>query len=765
MPAANTFQYINLDFNAQKAALIERVRSRFPGVWNDFSQGNFGTLILDVMSWSLTTTAYTQNRLAAEEYLPTMELRESVIRFAQPYGYVLRSATPASVPCQAVLAAVLSADVTLLEGTPVRSGDPAALTFELDQDYTITAGELTPLRTAATFDPALSGTANVTALVSVVAASAYIDCLDTSVDLRQLVQVGQLFRVESGATEYPIISIESAPGATGFNRMVVGTVWAGATTTTTGEVVDRRVVFVQGQTQVEQFTAPVNPAAYTVLLSYPSVINGSVEVAVNGVSWSEVSSLVYAAPTELAFEVRLLATGETVVVFGDDLFGAAPAAQATIAVTYRTGGGVSGNVVSGQIAASITGQITSLASPVTVTVTNEQPGSGGLAAQSLDEARLRIPAFIRTNDRAVTLDDYQTLATEFSSAAGQVRFARATVRTQNSLLEGNVVVLYAWTSGPDNALVPLSVGLKTALQAYLQTKAVGTDYVLVADGTATEFPLSCRFKATPGYDVATVEEAVLGATSTFVTALAPGATAVYSQLVLTLAAVPGVLAVTVAVPDEDVRPASDATVFSPPVARPFYAVAVTSVGGGAYTGQAPSAPLAAWGITARLNGENLTVTPDTTPGFARLTGTALSTEEDEVSTINLQTGVISFYTTGPVSTFELGFVSVQGYNRDRIVDLYAGYTGDVSLAKRREIRFALRAWAAGVPVAAPLFADEVPGAPASVVSARAVIGAVEGVLEVTRVAFDAPANLATRLDVGEYELAQVRNVFLNNYAD
>lgn len=760
-----TFAYIKVDFESQKAALIQRVRSRFPGVWNDFSQGSFGTLILDVMAWSLSTTAYTQNRLAAENYLSTMSLRESVIRFAYPYGYVLRGATPATVPCQATLAIAVSSDVELLKGTPVRSGDPAALTFELSQDYTIDAGELTPLSTVATFDPALAGTANITALVSVTADSPYIDCLDTSVDLRALVQVGQLFRTEDGAQEYSIISVESAPGATSFNRMVVGTPWGSATTTTTGEVVDRRVVFVQGQTQSEQFTAPLDASAYTVRLAYSSVVNDSVEVAVNGVTWSEVASLVYAAPTEQAFEVRLLATGETVVIFGDGLFGAAPAAQATVAITYRTGGGVAGNIVSGLITASITGQITNLASPVTVTVSNEQPGSGGLPAQSLDEARTRIPAFIRTNDRAVTLEDYQTLAIEFASAAGQVRFARATVRTQNSLLEGNVVVLYAWTTGPENALVPLSVGLKTALQAYLQTKAVGTDYVLVADGEATEFPLSCRFKATPGYDVATVEDAVLAATSAFVTALAPGATAGYSQLVLTLAAVPGVLAVTVAVPDDDVRPASDSTVFSPPAARPFYLVEVASVGGGACTGQAPSAPLAAWGITARLNGENLTVTPDTIPGFARLTGTALSTDEDEISTINLQTGLISFFTSGPVGTFELGFVSVQGYNRDRIVDLYAGYTGDLSLAKRREIRTALRVWGAGIPVAAPLFADEIVGAPASVVSARAVIEAVEGVVGVTRVSFDAPTNLSNRLDVGEYELASLRNIYLNNFID
>ncbi len=337
------------------------------------------------------------------------------------------------------------------------------------------------------------------------------------------------------------------------------------------------------------------------------------------------------------------------------------------------------------------------------------------------------------------------------------------MRTQNALLEGNVVVLYAWTTGVDNALVPLSGALKAQLQQYLQTKAVGTDYVLVADGDATAFPLACRFKSVPGYDVGVVEGDVLAAASAFVTQLAPGAAALYSQLVTRLAAVPGVLAINVATPDQDVFPPSDSTVFTPAPARPLYAVQATSVGNGVYTAQAPASPLTAWGLTAELNGVAVNVTPDVTPGFARLTGVAL--DAAHVSNVNLQTGLVTFYTTGPVADFKLGFVSVQGYSRDRAVDLYVGYTGDTSLAKRREVRAALRAWAAGIPVGASLFADQVPGAPLSVVSARAVVENVTGIVEVTRVALDAPANINPRVDVSEFELVQVRNCYINNLID
>jgi hypothetical protein len=325
------------------------------------------------------------------------------------------------------------------------------------------------------------------------------------------------------------------------------------------------------------------------------------------------------------------------------------------------------------------------------------------------------------------------------------------------------VVVYAWTTGTDGALVPLSVALKTQLQQWLQTKAVGTDYVLIADGTATAFPLACRFKAVPGYDVGAVEDVVLEAASDYVTALAPGVPALFSPLVTTLAAVPGVLAVNVATPDRDVVPPSDATVFAPAPARPTYTLSVQSAGAGVYTAQAPAAPLAAWGLTATLNGDTLNVTPDVTPGFARLSGGTLAT--DEVSTVNLQTGLVTFYTDGPVAEFELGLVSVSGYNVDRVVDVYVSYTGDTSQARRREIRAAVRTWAAGTPVGASLFAEQVTGVPRSIVSARDVVEAVTGVTTVVRVAFDAPANTSSRVDAAEYELVSVRNVYLNGLID
>jgi predicted phage baseplate assembly protein len=82
-------------------------------------------------------------------------------------------------------------------------------------------------------------------------------------------------------------------------------------------------------------------------------------------------------------------------------------------VCYRTGGGDQGNVPKQSLRTLKT------ALPYIKRVTNHEPGQGGANAESLDEAVLRVPRFLRTNNRAVTREDYETLAIQASRAVGK----------------------------------------------------------------------------------------------------------------------------------------------------------------------------------------------------------------------------------------------------------------------------------------------------------------------------------------------------------
>jgi predicted phage baseplate assembly protein len=93
-------------------------------------------------------------------------------------------------------------------------------------------------------------------------------------------------------------------------------------------------------------------------------------------------------------------------------YGAVPPKGATIQmVRYRTGGGLRGNVQRGTI------RFLKTAVPYVASIINHQSAVGGGDAESLEEAAIRVPRLLRTRDRAVTKEDFETLTLEAGSGA------------------------------------------------------------------------------------------------------------------------------------------------------------------------------------------------------------------------------------------------------------------------------------------------------------------------------------------------------------
>ena len=80
-------------------------------------------------------------------------------------------------------------------------------------------------------------------------------------------------------------------------------------------------------------------------------------------------------------------------------------------VEYRVGGGSQGNVQKGTIT------IPKTAVPYVARVTNHIPARNGADGESLQEAAIRVPKILRTRDRAVTKEDFETLAIQAGRGA------------------------------------------------------------------------------------------------------------------------------------------------------------------------------------------------------------------------------------------------------------------------------------------------------------------------------------------------------------
>jgi predicted phage baseplate assembly protein len=138
--------------------------------------------------------------------------------------------------------------------------------------------------------------------------------------------------------------------------------------------------------------------------------------------WREVEHFGYAGDSDQVF-TWTSSTGE--IRFGPQLlepdglgrqYGAIPPVDSQLFVTgYRHGGGRRGNVGSGRLSVLRT------SIPFVQEVTNRAPASGGVDAESIENAKIRGPLTLRTGDRAVTTEDFERLTRQASPDVGRVR--------------------------------------------------------------------------------------------------------------------------------------------------------------------------------------------------------------------------------------------------------------------------------------------------------------------------------------------------------
>jgi hypothetical protein len=102
--------------------------------------------------------------------------------------------------------------------------------------------------------------------------------------------------------------------------------------------------------------------------------------------------------------------GGTTIRFGDGGFGVLPSAGSIFSVTYRVGGGVSGNVP----ADTITRVVPAADTGPVVACTNPFPATGGLDAETAQQIRDRAPQAFRTPLRVVQVGDYEAAAKSLS---------------------------------------------------------------------------------------------------------------------------------------------------------------------------------------------------------------------------------------------------------------------------------------------------------------------------------------------------------------
>lgn len=246
-----------------------------------------------------------------------------------------------------------------------------------------------------------------------------------------------------------------------------------------GSLSNASVVGLEGLTKVLQ-VGGTGAVGQVVTLAENPVLFNSVRVYVDGVQWQQVDFFTESQPRR-EFRLEFDSTWTAFVIFGNNKAGLVPTNGSQIRVVYRQGGGTVGNIISGAVETQGVVTVPTLQFPITVSFRNYTKGEYGYDGDTIDDIRQKLPAYTRTQNRAVTGLDYKTLTDQFATPY-QGQIGKSTAVLRNHGCAGNIVDVYVLARSGVSGLVEASSDLKSALSDHLNGLKMFTDFVCIRDG-------------------------------------------------------------------------------------------------------------------------------------------------------------------------------------------------------------------------------------------------------------------------------------------
>jgi len=241
-------------------------------------------------------------------------------------------------------------------------------------------------------------------------------------------------------------------------------------------------------------------------LSSTSIIRDTVVIYIDETGteekWVEVDSLYNATGTDKVFEAFKNSNDTLSIRFGDNGQGKIPVVGATIRAEYVEGGGIVGNIGANKIN-SLTSVILFDGNPISLTVTNEIASSGGEAEMSIEEAKILGPKSLKTLERAVTIEDIETLALQVPGVAK--------VKAITSNRVGRAMIIYVAPGGggqPSNALL-------TLVEDYFEDKKMASTTIIAKPPVYVDVDIVGIVHYKPEYKAEEVEASITTAIDDF----------------------------------------------------------------------------------------------------------------------------------------------------------------------------------------------------------------------------------------------------------
>jgi len=409
--------YASTDFGTLRDSLVAYIQAAYTDDYQNIAESDFGMMFTELVAYMGSVLSFKADALANENFLPTARTRRNVKKLLELIGIRMKGPTSAGATAK------LSLNTPI---TPEAEGGPTEVTIPAQN------------RTIAVTSP-LDGGALTYTLYKV--------------------QNGKVASLNANSTDIELLPSEVSNDAS--------TVWS-------------NLALLEGALIEESGTFDDTEIFKTINLTQGPVIENSVQVFVNSAeplsgTYFQVDNLFSASgATDQIFETIYDNSYNAFLRFGDGKVGASPPNSSSYRVLYRVGGGTRGNLLS----TTITTPVTTVWSPGVVESTSI--ATGGVDAETIEQAKISGPLVFKQQDRLVTLGDYQSFVSRYSSPTGGA--AIGTAATRKAFSSANVIDVFVLQKATSLQLQRATLDYKAHLLEAIQEKKMLTDEVVIVDG-------------------------------------------------------------------------------------------------------------------------------------------------------------------------------------------------------------------------------------------------------------------------------------------
>ena len=424
--------YTSKDFSTIKADLIEYTKSYFPDTYKDFNETSPGMMLIELSSYVGDVLSYYVDYNYKENILSTATEKRNVRRLAEFLGYKTPNKTPSIVKLKVTAEIDANSDGTpdysdvpaqIPNGLQIQSSIDSELLFETtgEVDFSISGSPDTPMISSPNLDA--NGEASSYTLTR------YVQAVSAETKTKSFTITSPTKFLELDLGEDNVIEILNCTDSSdekwyevdylSQERILKETYYNDDSDRTTGynqgDITDTSLISIPytldyintNKKFVTKFDVDTNSTKlmfgnglykYNVTGSSNSSIFTTIEqngLTLNGESFSSIN-----ANVNDLLGTNNLNMGETPT-------------NTILTVQYRVGGGPNSNAQAGEL--------TTIADGTTgITVTNDEPATGGTDGQTVDEIRNNAKAFFASQNRCVTRQDYQARILNLPAKIGNI---------------------------------------------------------------------------------------------------------------------------------------------------------------------------------------------------------------------------------------------------------------------------------------------------------------------------------------------------------